>query len=624
MPIGYKYVKREADSYVNWAKIGSDMSNMIVKENEERENKKEALIQAARQDIETLTNFPTGLNTDVNGWMSKQANKAIEYRKLLEDKFKSGQLRYQDYIHAVQNLGDGYKGVFSAVKGANDWYKNTMDGIAKGDLSKSNLQVGAMIEGLGKITNSDLFLNTATGAVSVANTKIQKINGKDVRVMDTNPNNFMTVNEINNIMKTGFLKLKMDDELKVAVDNIGEKVSTVISPSTLSKMGTITKITDARLMDQLNDKERAEVKSFQSLAKGYVDAMYADPNKMASALFDYKSAAPNGKAYRVTYDKKDADNNEEAVYFERGDGFITPKPTEAQKKIIEDYALNRFYGMLDQKIEKTNVGQLGKWWDTEDTKKADKDKKDAETTTIIGTLWGGATGAQLKEATDYFQSINPSIKKVTRKATGVEVTYIDPDTKRMETRTISFRGDDGSLKTQEEFIISATPLLGGKDIDARSAIKRGGYLKNAKFNELGTATSESVIEKPSEKTKTKTVSNVQAVNEYLQANSSNIKSALEGGQDEAIEKISAIVSKFGVTLKPFGMFEGSGFYLTKGTGSNKKRISISTKTSYADDEYKALKGFIESSISPSEADKLVKGQIIPAPKSETEEPAPTE
>ena len=623
MPIGYKYVEREADSYVDWSKIGTDMSQMLAAENKAREDKKESLIQAARQDIETLTNFPTGLNTDVNGWMSKQANKAIEYRKLLEDKFKSGQLRYQEYIHAVQNLGDGYKGVFAAVKGANDWYKTTVDGIAKGDLSKSNLQVGAMIEGLGKITNSDLYLNTATGAVSVANTKIQKVNGKDVRVMDTNPNNFMTVNEINNIMKTGFLKLKMDDELKLAVDNIGDKVTTVISPSTLSKMGTITKITDARIMDQLNETERAEIKSFQTLAKGYVDAMYADPNKMASALFDYKGTAPNGKAYRITYDKKDADSNEEAVYFERGDGFITPKPTDAQKKIIDDYALNRFYGMLDQKVEKTNVGQLSKWWETEDTKEANKVQKDIQTTTIIGTLWGGATGAQLKEATDYFQNINPNIKKVIRNSIGVEVIYRDPDTQKMESRTIAFKGDDGSLKTQEEFIISATPLLGGKDIDARSSINRGGYLKGAKFNELGTATSESTFEKPSEVTKTKPASNIQAVNEYLQTNSSSIKSALQGGQDQAIEKISAIVSKFGVTLTPFGWTEGSGFYLTKGTGSNRKRIPIHTKTSSADDEYKALKGFIESNISDNDANKLVSGNIIPAPKSNTTTPAPT-
>lgn len=613
MPIGYKYVQREADSYVDWSKIGTDMSKMFADENKAREDKKESLIQAARQDIETLTNFPTGLNTDVNGWMSKQANKAIEYRKLLEDKFKSGQMRYQDYIHAVQNLGDGYKGVFNAVKNANDWYKTTMDGIAKGELSKSNLQVGAMIEGLGKITNSDLYLNTATGAVSVANTRIEKVNGKDVRVMDTNPNNFMTVNEINNIMKTGFLKLKMDDELKTAVDNIGDKVTTTISPSTLSKMGTLTKISDPRQMDKLNDAERAEVKSFQLLAQGYVDAMYADPNKMASALFDYKGTAPNGKAYRITYDKKDADNNEEAVFFERGDGFITPKPTDAQKKIINDYALNRFYGMLDQKVEKTTIGQIERRDRPEDKENADKLNKDKQTTTIIGTLWGGGTGAQLKEATDYFHSINPNIKRVSRNKDGVTVTYRDADTQKMESRFISFYGDDDSLKTQEEFIISATPLLGGKDIDVRGAIGRGGYLKGAKFNESGTAISESTFEKAPEKKST--LADRDYLNKYLSSNDTKLNEIVSiPSEKESADKLATFLSNFGIKVDRFGWgATNNGMYIKKG----KNKITIYNNSSDPSSQVEKIKGFINSNTTDGEVTNLIEAKIIPSP-------APTE
>ncbi len=80
----YKYAEREADSYINWGKIGSDISNMLVEQEKIREDKRLALDESSRKFGETLANAPQGENKTLNQWALEYAADAQEAR-LMQD-----------------------------------------------------------------------------------------------------------------------------------------------------------------------------------------------------------------------------------------------------------------------------------------------------------------------------------------------------------------------------------------------------------------------------------------------------------------------------------------------------------------------------------------------------------
>jgi len=56
----YKYAERSAESQVNWAEIGKNMTDMLRDEVALREEKKAAIDEATRKYAEQLSNAPQG------------------------------------------------------------------------------------------------------------------------------------------------------------------------------------------------------------------------------------------------------------------------------------------------------------------------------------------------------------------------------------------------------------------------------------------------------------------------------------------------------------------------------------------------------------------------------------
>jgi hypothetical protein len=96
---------------------------------------------------------------------------------------------------------------------------------------------------------------------------------------------------------------------------------------------------------------------------------------------------------------------------------------------------------------------------------------------LIGQLYYG-TDKEIEAALDYFRD-SIGADKVTRTNEGIIVTTIDKDENVIDT-PINFKTSTGELKSQQEFIESAGPLLAG-ETDISGALKRGKYKKDAPF-----------------------------------------------------------------------------------------------------------------------------------------------
>ena len=112
----YKYAERSADSQINWAEVGKDMSDMLKEETRIREEKKAAINAASREYGQVLANSPQGEHEPARQAALKFADNASKYMLMQDKLLKSGQMSLKDYTISRQNLLDGTDNAFTALK----------------------------------------------------------------------------------------------------------------------------------------------------------------------------------------------------------------------------------------------------------------------------------------------------------------------------------------------------------------------------------------------------------------------------------------------------------------------------------------------------------------------------
>lgn len=154
----YKYAERSAESQVNWAEIGKDMTDMLRQEVAVREEKKAAIDEATRRYAEELSNAPQGEHEPGSTEALRFADQATKYMLQQEKLLKSGLLDPRDYMIARQNLTDGTRQAFGAMKEFQAKYGELME-RAKTDAS-SILEIENLeeIQGYGNFRQSGFLL----------------------------------------------------------------------------------------------------------------------------------------------------------------------------------------------------------------------------------------------------------------------------------------------------------------------------------------------------------------------------------------------------------------------------------------------------------------------------------
>lgn len=495
----YKYAERDADSQVNWASVGKDMSDMLAETNRVREEKKAAIDQATRQSLLELAQSPQGENENARSEILRYANNAAETIKIQDKLLKSGELNLRDYTIFRQNLNDGTNLAFNANKAYQEEYSKVMNDDTLSDLVKQNF---AEVEGFGNWNQSGLHISKNGTVMAALKTK-KIIDGKEVYTMDSSPGNMQSVDAINQMIYGKIKKFDYVTPTKTFAENLGVEEMSVISKSGLFKQGYVLKTDDITKRTDLSDDEKTTLFKFADAEKQAIEAMIGTDTNYATLLIDRVNYNKDKKLYETTYSKDEADKNPNLILkvFDPKSGGYTYQISEEQKQEGRDFMRNQLRAQYDKKSDVNMSSQLSRNDKPVANKEADdKDKDVANTAQMIGTLWGGKDGASIAKATTAFRDINPNIEKVDRTVNGVTVTLKGPDGK-MQKRELPFYGTDGKLMTQEQFILSAGPLLGG-NADYRSAIKRGGYIKNAKFNDVDEEYSEVTRETPAAKAKT--------------------------------------------------------------------------------------------------------------------------
>lgn len=405
----YKYAEREADSFVNWGQIGKDLTTMLQEQNKIREDKKTAIDKASREFGETLSNAPQGENKQLNQWALEYAADAQQARLLQDRLLKSGQLKVKDYTVMRQNINDGTAQAFNLVKEYQEEYKRKMERYKKKESSGLELWTMKQAEGFGNFEYSQLYINPTDFRVNVGMKEKKNINGKEVYVMNNDPNTYVTVNALRNRIKSDFNRYDVPTTVKSMVDNLGVEINSIERLGTLYQTGSITETLDITKRKNLPADAQGIVMKFEEAETKMLEAQLQNPYDAASVLDDTIGVAPNGKEYDYTTNETEAKANPNLILLVNSEsGNPVPKLTDEQNKIaLERLRLEaRMQYDKKQEIKGLPQAQLQERRAKTEGEYAREDMQDEAKNMgrmLAYAVSGDAT--QRRQAADYFKAI---------------------------------------------------------------------------------------------------------------------------------------------------------------------------------------------------------------------------
>lgn len=467
----YKYAEREADSQINWAEIGKNLSDTLAEANKLREDKKTAIDEATREFSKTLADAPQGEDGLANQRTLDFANDMTELMLIQERLLKSGQLKFKDYAIVRQNSVDSTAQLFGLSQEYQEEYKKKMERMKQGVSSKKEQLEMEQVEGYSNLSTMKPYVDPTTGNVSMAKIIKKEIDGKIVDVMDDNPNNRIGVNDARNRLKSYWDKFNVTGALAEVESVLGTSVDTLRNAGGLFKAGEIVTTEDVTNKKDFEDASNLYIKAEDNFIKGLLSNGF----NVESVLLDHKVFAQNGKEYSYTFDKNEQSYDKILMKVVNGVSVMDEEGTYYQDHYKEstDYMKKQLRVMLDKKKTIDTYSEPANFAPNYGNGGGGGDfiKQKTEAANMLGYFYYG-TPAQIQAATTYFKGVDPSIVGITR---GNDRIIIERnDGKGNTTYKPIYIEQGGQRLSQKEFIQSASPEL-ARIPDILTGLRQGSY-----------------------------------------------------------------------------------------------------------------------------------------------------
>lgn len=476
----YNYAERNVESQINWAEVGKNITDMLSEEARIREEKKAAIDEATRKFGETLANSPQGEHAGMNQWALDYASDAQEARLIQDRLLRSGQLKLRDYNIMRQNITDGTKGAFDLFKEYQEEYKVKMERAKSMDPNTASqyLEQWEMeqAEGFSNFTKSKLYVNPTNGQVSVG--KMVYNEDKGVMELSSNPNDFATINQMRNRIKSRYDKYNVDAAASQWAKGLAKFQKEIKVP------GGTKKITDPSLRKEFDA-------AFDAMLKAQLEG---NPYNTTSILTDYLVSDKNGQQYTFTYDEAEAKANPNKVLLRPdpanpGGSYIPDFSTangKMQYEAAKDYMKKQTIVKLER-LEDFQQGPQMQQWQYQIGQDA---KKQDEMSNMLAMLYSG-DDKQVVSAMSFFNGLGGGVK-VDRNADGVSFTMTDKDGRKI-TKNVPFKVGDEEIGV-ENFIRGASSWFLGEKSNPEAAKRAALKSKNRALNPLVTSTEASINE----------------------------------------------------------------------------------------------------------------------------------
>jgi|APGre2960657404_1045060.scaffolds.fasta_scaffold00046_41 hypothetical protein len=462
----FKYAERNVDSQINWSEVGKNVVDMLREEDRLREEKKAAIDEASRQFGETLANAPTGDFKSANEWILGYAADASQARLMQDRLLKSGMLKVKDYTVMRQNLNDGTNQMFQVAKEYQSHYQEVMSRMKNNESQDIESFIAQQVEGLSNFKNTKAYINPTNFSVSLAGMKKEIIDGKEVMVMDNNPDNYVSVNQLRNRLNSRFDRYQYVDAINTQVEALGEFQTADISRvAGLYKMARVTDVLDPTNRTRLSDEDKKTITAYQEWETNMIGAQLSNPLHISSLLTNAIDKVPGTQDfYEPTFDAELAKTNKKYILLkDDGTGNVQPVFTEEQTKVATEFLRAQTRNALDRKvnIQVTAEPQV-QYAPSYVYERGDKVTKDADMGNMIGKFYSGNEG-QINAARSWLLA-TPGVTFVDRKPSGLIVT------KDGVTKTFPFQ-EDGKKTSYDDFVAALGRFV-DQNVDM-NAMRRG-------------------------------------------------------------------------------------------------------------------------------------------------------
>ena len=365
----FGYVEREADSYVNWADVGRNMSATIDNIQRVRDEKKTLIEKAYREDLDFIQANPSGQHETINGWSLNFGNTSAENLKLKYSQLKQGKISVNDFVTFRQNLTDSVEKIYGVTGRLQEIYKDVEERTMNQENQLIERETKVLLEKYGQLENTLPYVNGLTGSVAIGLTEIVEEDGKKVRKLRQGEGSYLTPQQLQAAAEEKFNNFDEQKVINAWVEKTGTVQQDIRSLGGESVAGLITSVADITydnisvIIDSMpEDKRPAKeiieaikgyAKDFEEAEKLFIDGMVAKPTDASAILTEKIGIDPNTKKpYTIVWDKKDATSSDK-LYVEKssdGSGRLTPVFDVNATKDEEKYQMNAIKNYLKSQI----------------------------------------------------------------------------------------------------------------------------------------------------------------------------------------------------------------------------------------------------------------------------------
>lgn len=349
----YKYAERNAESQVNWAEIGKNMTDMLRQEVQVREEKKAAIDEATRKLAQEVSNAPQGESESAKAEAIRLADQVTKYMLQQERLLKSGLLDPKDYMVARQNLTDGTRQAYKTMKEFQEKYGELMEGVRQGKTSIISVRELEKIQGYGNFRQSGFFIDAPTGKLNVGLKEEQVIDGK--KVIGLKPGSTVGMQYI----QGGIYGVRDVYDYKADImeltKSLGEEIRVTLDPPTMFKLGTAKSLSDLRqrivkIAGDQPGKEK-ELFNFYDAMEAAIDGMLVNDNNLGSLLADTMG-------YDWTDNPEEAKKNPKTVLggVDPNTGQPSLEFTDSNRQAAKDFMMQQFLGTINVKETVEGMG----------------------------------------------------------------------------------------------------------------------------------------------------------------------------------------------------------------------------------------------------------------------------
>jgi len=481
----YKYAERSADSQINWAEIGKDMSDMLKEETRIREQKRAVIDADFREGMKKFTNSPDGEHVGARQAALEFGDSGSKYMLTLNKLLKSGDLSLRDYTIKTQNLLDGTDTAFNALKEYQAVFGKKMERARTGVSSLYELRKMEQVEGFGDFSKSGFYINPPDGRVLIAKKTKKNVDGQDVYVMDSAPGELASVDYVKGLILGEWNKFDTNAVTDAFAKGLGEEMKSIQTQvASLSKAGLITSTSDITSRTDIDPATKKIMFKFIDAENQMIDGALANPFSRASVLTDNNIMASNGKLYDITSDPAKAKANPNLILevIDSATGQGTLKFTPEQMKASQDFMRNQARAKYDYKEEVKQTAQTqlqerrpltGAEYEAIEKKKAAKNLAQ----NLVYSLTGNANESDA--GTKYLSAVTGNLFRKTKDGYSVIDENGNP-------QTFKFRADGKTLADPTKFVKSFIGTVAEKlKINQDDALSNFSSLlpKGARINE---------------------------------------------------------------------------------------------------------------------------------------------